>query len=220
MHGIVKTLNFEDAQIKFEGADTGIFEGYASVFDVEDSDGDVIAPGAFAKALQSIRTMRPVGMFFNHRKLEIPVGRWIDLREDSRGLYAKGELTPGHSQANDIKAAMRHGTVGGMSVGMLVDKSGFDLRDTGGRIFKTVSVLREISLCTYPANEEARILSMKSMDSIESLRDCENWLRDAAGFSKSDALAFIASVKSASLRDSGGRDELSALAECIRKSPI
>ncbi|WP_312834751.1 HK97 family phage prohead protease [Comamonas sp.] len=220
MQGICKTLNFEDAEIKFVGGDSvGTFEGYASVFGVTDSDGDVIRPGAFKSALHGRRPMRDVAMFFNHRKFDVPIGRWTELTEDSKGLYAKGELTPGHAQADMIRAAMKHGTVGGMSVGFTFTNEGFTKSATG-REFINVASLREISLCTFPANEQAQITSMKALDSIESIRDCESWLRDVALLSKSDAQAFMARVKSATLRDSGGRDELTALVECIRKSPL
>jgi len=220
MQGICKTLNFEDAEIKFVGgSDVGVFEGYASVFDVVDSDGDVILPGAFKSALTMRRPGRDVAMFFNHRKFDIPIGRWTELVEDSKGLRARGELTPGHAQADMVRAAMKHGTVGGMSVGFSFTSDGFNTTKTG-REFKSVAALREISVCTFPANEEAQITSVKSLDSIESIRDCENWLRDVAGCSKSDAQAFLARVKSASLSDSGGRDELDALLQAIRKAPL
>lgn len=47
MSNIQKTLAFTDTEIKFSSdGKAGVFEGYASVFDVIDSDGDIILPGA------------------------------------------------------------------------------------------------------------------------------------------------------------------------------
>lgn len=93
MPSICKTLAFDQAAIKFSsGGAQGIFEGYASVFSVVDSDGDIMEPGAFAAALKT--QSRAVAMFFNHRRNEIPVGKWLDLSEDSTGLHVRGELTP------------------------------------------------------------------------------------------------------------------------------
>ena len=52
MPSICKTLAFDQAAIKFSsGGAQGIFEGYASVFSVVDSDGDIIEPGAFDDVL-------------------------------------------------------------------------------------------------------------------------------------------------------------------------
>ncbi|EEG87753.1 hypothetical protein PROPEN_00054 [Proteus penneri ATCC 35198] len=52
MPDIRKTLNFDEAEIKFTGDGTqGVFEGYASVFSHQDLDGDIILPGAFKHVL-------------------------------------------------------------------------------------------------------------------------------------------------------------------------
>ena len=216
MSNIQKTLAFTETEIKFSsGGKVGVFEGYASVFDIIDSDGDIILPGAYKKALAT--QSRQVGMFFNHQTWELPVGKWQNLEEDSKGLIVIGELTPGLSVSNDLRAAMEHKTVEGMSVGFTVTKDDYALIDTG-RAFKNVQALREISICTFPANEQATIESMKSMESIATIRDVEHWLRDSAGLSKSQALGFIARFKSAVRSDSEG-GEITALLERIKSFP-
>jgi HK97 family phage prohead protease len=216
MSNIQKTLAFTETEIKFSSdGKVGVFEGYASVFDVIDSDGDIILPGAYKKALAT--QSRQVGMFFNHQTWELPVGKWQNLEEDSKGLIVIGELTPGLSVSNDLRAAMEHKTVEGMSVGFTVTKDDYALIDTG-RAFKNVQALREISICTFPANEQATIESMKSMESIATIRDVEHWLRDSAGLSKSQALGFIARFKSAVRSDSEG-GEITALLERIKSFP-
>ena len=156
-------------------------------------------------------------MFFNHQTWEMPVGKWQTLEEDSKGLIVIGELTPGMSASNDLRAAMEHKTVEGMSVGFTVTKDDYSIIDTG-RAFKNVQALREISICTFPANEQATIDSMKSMESITTIRDVEHWLRDSAGLSKSQALGFIARFKSAVRSDSEG-GEITALLERIKSFP-
>ncbi|SCW88785.1 HK97 family phage prohead protease [Pseudomonas sp. NFACC05-1] len=216
MSNIQKTLAFDQVEIKFDSSGkTGTFEGYASVFGVVDSDGDIIMPGAFKKALSS--QSRQVGMFFNHRTWELPVGKWLSLEEDSKGLLTRGELTPGLSMSTDLRAAMEHKTVEGMSVGFTVLKDGFDLISTG-RAFKNVQALREISICTFPANEQATVESMKSLESITTIRDVEHWLRDSAGLSKSQALGFIARIKSAVRSDSEG-GEITAILNRLKTFP-
>lgn len=220
MRSINKTLAFDQAEIKFSGdGKLGIFEGYASVFNNTDSDGDIILPGAFKNALTN--QTRKVAMFYNHRTWEMPVGKWENLEEDSKGLLVRGVLTPGHSQANDLKAAMQHGTVEGMSVGFSASKDDYSL-GTSGRIFKNVAALREISICTFPANELAGVSSLKSIDGVESIRDAEEWLRDSVGLSKSEAQGFIARIKSAVRSESeGDKKDLTALIESIKNySPL
>ncbi|EHU01643.1 head maturation protease [Pantoea stewartii subsp. stewartii DC283] len=220
MAEIVKTLAFEETEIKFSGdGKQGIFEGYASVFNNTDSDGDIILPGAFKNALAN--QSRKVAMFFNHKTWDLPVGKWDSLAEDDKGLYVRGQLTPGHSGATDLKAAMQHGTVDGMSVGFSVNKDDYSL-GTSGRIFKNIAALREISVCTFPANELAGVSAMKSVDGIETIRDVENWLRDSVGLSKSQAVGLIARFKSAVRSESGSGEneaQINALLESIKSFP-
>lgn len=218
MQSISKTIAFDEAEIKFVGAgQPGIFEGYASVFDVIDSDGDVFMPGAYKSALAG--QSRPVNMYFNHRTRELPVGKWQAVSEDSKGLVVRGELTKGLSVAGDLEAAMQHGTVRGLSVGVLFTRNDYEATKTG-RAFKSVAMLREISIVTEPANPASVIESIKSMDGVETIRDVESWLRDSAGLSKSEAQAAIARIKSAVRRDSEGQTDIAAILAQLQKSPL
>ncbi|MBG5994638.1 HK97 family phage prohead protease, partial [Proteus mirabilis] len=70
-------------------------------------------------------------------------------------------------------------------------------RTPSGRIFKNISLLREISICTFPANDQAQVSSLKSIDGLLTIRDIEDWLRESAGLSKSEAVGFISRFKSA-----------------------
>jgi HK97 family phage prohead protease len=218
MPSICKTLAFQEAEIKFVGAGSSVeFQGYASVFGVTDSDGDIFLPGAYKSALSS--QQRPVNMFFNHQTRGLPVGKFKNLAEDEKGLFVHGELTSGLTIAKDIEAAMRHGTVLGMSVGVLFTREDYDPISTG-RAFKNVSMLREISIVTEPANPLANIEVVKSLDGVQTIRDAESWLRESAGLSKSEAQAAIACIKSAIRRDSEGQDQIAALVAQLSKSPL
>lgn len=141
--------------------------------------------------------------------------------EDEKGLYVRGQLTLWHSGAADLKAAMQHGTVEGMSVGFSVAKDDYTIIPTG-RIFKNIQALREISVCTFPANEQAGIAAMKSVDGIETIRDVENWLRDSVGLTKSQAVGLIARFKSAIRSESegdGNEAQINALLQSIKSFP-
>jgi hypothetical protein len=59
----------------------------------------------------------------------------------------------------------------------------------------------------------------KTIETFKNLADAEDFLRDAAGFSKAKAVAFVSRVKSLATRsDSGGLDELAALLKRNAKS--
>lgn len=188
---VIKQLALEKFEVTKDAE--GVFEGYASVFSVVDAVQDVIMPGAFSKTLKN--RDRAVAMFFNHDSYDIPVGKWVDLKEDDKGLFVRGELTPGLSKSSDILAAMKHGTVTGMSVGFSVGKGDYTENIHGGLDFHNIKNLSEISLCTFPCNNSAQVSSLKSIGEIGTIRDAERTLRDA-GFSKSEAVALISRIKS------------------------
>ena len=70
-----------------------------------------------------------------------------------------------------------------------------------------------------PADEHAQISSVKSaIEDSGSLKDIEALLRDAGGFSRADACALVARVKSMQQSDSDAEDDvLAALAFTFAK---
>ena len=107
-----KTIELKDVELKSE-EDGATFSGYASVFNGNDLVGDTILPGAFK---ETIKLSTPK-MFFNHDSFSLPIGKWIKVEEDEKGLKVVGELTPGNPQSEAVKAALKHGTVDGLSIG-------------------------------------------------------------------------------------------------------
>lgn len=201
----IKTQKLDACEIKMDAAGTGTFTGYASVFNGVDSYGDTILPGAFVETLKSTWPK----MFVNHDMYDLPVGKWLSIEEDSKGLLVKGEFTPGHGNASDVYAALMHGTLDGLSIGYALKSADYDYRTPGedgygeGRIIKNISRLVEISVVTFPADDAARVNNVKSdIDSLQTITDFERYLRDLAGLTRSEALHFATKFKAAILSDS------------------
>ena len=191
-----KLSPFDRLSVKFDDARPGFFSGYASVFGLVDSYGDTIAPGAYSKTLQNRE--RPIQLRWNH--YGGVVGKWLTLREDEKGLYVEGELTPGHSVAQDAYALMKHGAVNGLSIGYRPIEA--EQKDDGTRLLKQIDLV-EISIVETPADAAALIGDVKSaIDGAVSLKEIEALLRDAGGFSRSDACALVARIKSMGQSDS------------------
>lgn len=213
-----KTLSFSDCQIKTNG-DTGKFTGYASVFNSTDSYGDTILPGAYKKTLETNGLPK---MFLQHESWELPIGKWVSAVEDDHGLLVHGEITVGMMRANDAYAALNHGTLDGLSIGYLLSEDDYDYvpgTDLARRVIKNITLLVEVSLVVFPAESQARInlSSVKSdIESIETIRDFENFLRDAGGFSKGLSQALIARARGIfSHRD--GEEKNAAILAMIEK---
>ena len=184
-----KNISLGEMELKF--ASNGGFKGYASVFGGVDSYSDTIVAGAYKGVIERISNGDSImpKMFVNHKSWEIPVGKWTYLEEDSKGLYMEGEFTKGNPQADVIKAALQHGTVDGLSIGFMIGD--YEMVENDGeslRMIKSINELPEVSIVTYPADDNARVdlTTVKSaLDNINTVRDFEKFLREVAGFSNS-----------------------------------
>jgi len=189
-----KLLQAENIQLKFD-ADKGEFEGYASVFGGVDSYGDTIAPGAYKKTLK--KRDRAVKMRWNH--FGPVIGKWTEMREDEKGLFVRGQLTPGHSVAQDVLASLKHGAIDGLSIGFYPSKYKED--EEGKRTLQEIELV-EISVVEEPADNAARITNVKAdIEKAESLKQIEEILRDA-GFSSPAATLLVSRVKAMAKSDS------------------
>ena len=202
-----KLASLEAVEFKLDEARKGFFSGYASVFNGVDSYGDTILPGAYKRTIK--RRERPVQMRWNH--FGPVIGKWLRMEEDEKGLYVEGELTPGHSVAEDAYALLKHGAVDGLSIGYRPVK--IEDHGDGKRTLKEIELV-EISVVESPADLSARVGDVKSaLDEAESLKDIEALLRDAAGFSRADATALVSRIKSLSR---GERDDEAKTSEILR----
>lgn len=188
---MMQRKNISLGQIELKFASNGGFKGYASVFGGIDSYSDTIVAGAYKGVIDRVQNgqAQMPKMFVNHKSWEIPVGKWTFMEEDGKGLYMEGEFTKGNPQADIIKAALQHGTVDGLSIGFIIGDSE-EIESDGQmmRIIKSVKELPEVSIVTYPADDNARVdlTTVKStLDNISTVRDFEKFLREVAGFSNS-----------------------------------
>lgn len=206
-------MQFKTLPTEFKFADAGkvmSFAGYASKFNGIDAYGDMIMPGAYADTLKE--RQRPILMKRNH--FEGVVGKWINIKEDDVGLWVEGELTPGHSLAQDTYALLKHGAISGLSIGYFVDDEEPMTGSGAVRLLKKIT-LSEISIVDSQADAQANVMVVKD---ASSLKEIEAMLR-MKGFSQSEATAIVARVKSLTHGERGDEakkaEEAKKLAEFI-----
>jgi HK97 family phage prohead protease len=135
----------------------GTVEGYASLFGEIDQARDMVVRGAFADTLAA-RGVRRIPMLFQHDPSE-PVGIWLELREDHRGLFARGRLIPEVARGRELLSLLRAGAVDGLSIGFRTVKGRIDPRT---RVRSLMAVdLWEISIVTFPLLAGARVQAVK-----------------------------------------------------------
>lgn len=178
-----KQLSLAKCEVKMGAEGSLKFSGYASVFDGLDSYGDQIQAGAYKQTIADRE--RPIQLRWNH--FGPVIGKFTEIYEDEKGLFVSGELTKGHSVAEDTAALLRHGAISGMSIG-------YSVRDSEQqgvvRVLKDIELF-EISLVESPADNNAHVTSLKS---ATKLKDVELILRQK-GFSQKEATEIVATVK-------------------------
>jgi HK97 family phage prohead protease len=134
--------------------EAGSFEGYGAIFGNIDRDGDIVARGAFAASLKA----RLPALLWQHNAKE-PIGRFDMVREDEKGLYVRGRLSM-EGRGREAYELLKMGALDGLSIGFVTREASRDAR-TGARTIHRAELM-EISLVTFPANEMARVTSVKA----------------------------------------------------------
>jgi uncharacterized protein len=105
-------------------------------------------------------------MLFQHDPSE-PVGIWLELREDFRGLFARGRLIPEVARGRELISLLRAGAIDGLSIGFRASKARIDPKT---RIRRLHAVdLWEISIVTFPLLAGARVRAVKHATSKAKL---------------------------------------------------
>lgn len=153
-----KTLSFRADEYDEE---QGVFSGYAAVCGNVDSGGDIIEPGAFTKTIAE--GWERVKILALHNDCWLPIGRPIELREDSNGLFIKAKISD-TSMGRDIKVLLKDGVLNELSIGY--DPVVFDYdSETGIRHLREVK-LWEVSVVTWAMNQEAVITDYKQAQEV------------------------------------------------------
>lgn len=221
-----RELKFLDAS---DETTVGAFSGYGAVFGNLDAYGDVIAPGAFKDTL---RTWKKKGrlppMLLQHgggllgtAEDGIPVGVFKSMAEDDVGLKVEGELIGlSTDKGRYIYEGLKAGALDGLSIGYVAREIAYGKKpEEPKRLLKKLDLF-EVSIVTFPANDAARVGGVKAIEELATLADCETWLRDAAGLTRSQALAFVSRVKGLRPSDSeqpNAEALMASLADIVRK---
>jgi HK97 family phage prohead protease len=192
---------------------TGAFEGIASPFGEIDAGRDIVMRGAFKNSLEQFKAKkRKVPMLWQHNTRQ-PIGVYTSLKETETGLEVVGQCNMKVQAGQECHALMEQGALTGLSIGYDPIKTMWDEKQEVRSLIELD--LWEISPVTFPMADGGRVALVKSLEEAGNLSDCEALLRDA-GFSKSEALAFVSRVKALAMQHRGDPDQPSV--ESIKRA--
>ena len=135
----------------------GIIEAYVSFFGNVDSYGDVVQKGAFAESIAKHFPRYPKGVWAHDWTQ--PIAKTLEIKEDTQGLYVKGQLLLDIQKAKEAYILIKEGVVTDFSFGYEVDEAVID-ESTGFRLLKKLTIY-EWSPVLVGANDRATLLRVK-----------------------------------------------------------
>jgi len=180
-----KVANFDKTE--------GIIEGFASVFGVKDSWGDVVTEKAFDRTLDE-KTASDIRMLRGHNP-NVIIGEWteMDIREQGgqKGFFMKGQLYLDMEDGKNAAKLIQRKQLDGLSIGAGIVKGTSTYGDDGTRFLNDLDLL-ENSVVTFPANTKARISTIKTAHDLALFkRQIEDILCDA-NIHREDAREIVA----------------------------
>jgi HK97 family phage prohead protease len=226
-----KRLNFAECKLAVNdsAADVMEFSGYGAVFGNIDTYGDTIDKKAFDAYLADVKADKQdwPALLMQHGGwgLEMdsytPVGVYNELKTDEFGLKTAGILapTPRGSEAYALMKMQPRPALSGLSIGYFVrDEEKGGKNDPYKRKLTQIDLV-EISIVTFPANNKARISSVKSAHDLTE-REFEQLLRDVVGLTQKEAKTVISRGFRQLLteRDAGISEELKQMAALLKRN--
>jgi hypothetical protein len=205
-----------DTALKIKSvSESGEFSGYGSVFGEKDRHSDIVVKGAFENSLSDWKSRGGLPALLWQHNMNEPIGVYTKMEENDQGLYVEGRLLIDDDPlAKRAHAHMKAGSISALSIGYMLKDWDYDT-DKEAFILKEID-LWEVSLVTFPANDQARINEVKNAllaGDIPDPRTVEKALRDV-GFSQKQAKVLMAEGYKG-LRDVDGEEQ--AIIETINR---
>lgn len=180
-------MEFKSFKATVEEKDGGAVRAYASTFDrVPDAVGDVVAPGAFDKTIESWKSSgKPIPLLWGH-DTDDPfsnIGAAVDYGTDERGLWFDAEFDADNEKAQYVRKLVKEGRVFQCSFAYAVKDAAPVELESGVKANELRELdLFEISIVQIPANQNATVEDVKAWDgqSVNAVVDGEQ-IKQKAG---------------------------------------
>ena len=166
------------AKVKATGGDSdelddGQYRALVSVFGVEDSVGDVVMPGAFAKSLADWDARGdPIPIVWSHDWSDpfSHIGHVVKAEETKDGLVITGQLDLDNSKAHQVYRLLKGRRVTQHSFAYDVEDGAEAERDGRGVYELRELKVHEVGPCLLGANQATELLAAKARHVADTVR--------------------------------------------------
>ena len=153
-------------------SEEGTFEGFASVYGNTDLANEIVEKGAFKRTLDHHDT---VTLLWQHdTKQPIGIGR---IEDSDKGLKIFGELNLDTQKGKEAHSLLKQRAIKGLSIGYDVVQDNWQ---KGLRYLKELK-LWEVSVVTFPCNEQAEVNAVKSTTDFDGYKEVKDFNSELEG---------------------------------------
>jgi HK97 family phage prohead protease len=165
---MIYNYKHQSLEVKDIDQKQGIVTGYFSAFGMVDSDGDIMMPGAFKRSIQDWgpEAKGRIKHLLNHDPSK-PLGKIMELKEDSYGLYYRSQVGK-HNLGQDFIKMVESGLIAEHSIGFRTLRE--QKNDSANEIHE-VMLFEGSSLTAWGANENTPMLGIKSIKNLEQIKE-------------------------------------------------
>ena len=208
----IKRLNVGVTDFKLDSS-TGEFTCYGNVKGNIDHALDRTLDGAYVDSInEHMKNGTMPKMFWMHKSHELPVGVWLEMKEDAKGLWLKGRLSK-TSMGADIEVLAKDGALDSFSIGYYVVEEKWNSDKRCNDLIKLDIV--EVSWVTYACNEESLLQDIKSKmhdGGVPTKAELRELLKSIPGLSKREIERITANYNP--------KDETEELKKMLESSPF
>lgn len=183
-----------DLEIKDVDKKEGVVTGYFSAFNVKDSDGDTILPGAFGRSIKEWgpESKGRIKHLLNHNPSQ-PLGKLMEIKEDAYGLWYRSKIGS-HSLGRDFIKMVESELVKEHSIGFS------DLTPDGRKKGEDTNYITDVklyegsSLTAWGANEYTPLVDIKGLEKstlADRLSNFERFVRNTDATDETIELCLI-----------------------------
>lgn len=183
-----KTLELE---VKDVDQKQGVVSGYFSAFNIKDSDGDMILPGAFQKSIAEMHPKGRIKHLMNHNPSQ-PLGKILELKEDEYGLFYRSQIGS-HTLGRDFIKMVESDLIKEHSIGFKDLTPEGKRKGDGFNNITEVKLFEGSSLTAWGANEYTPLVELKgSADTLaERMAKFEKFVRNTDASEETIELCLI-----------------------------
>lgn len=154
-----KFLNVGVTDFKYD-VESGTFTCYGNVKNIIDNARDRTVDGCFMDSIERHKTAGTMPkMFWMHNPWDLPVGKWLEWREDAKGLWMKGKLSD-TTMGRDINVLAKDNALDSFSIGYYEEEAKWNNELGCNDVLKADII--EVSWVTFACNEESQLEEIKS----------------------------------------------------------